>query len=360
MTDENSDGYAARRAAMEKLFGKNDPFPSITNLLDSGYDPLNYAISGRYDGGFPGGRIVEIFGPESSGKTWLATQAMISAQRAGGIAGFHDHERSFLPHVGESLGLEIDPAAFMFEKPDTFEGSISNFIKKAQGIRASKIIAPNAPMCWVFDSLATMIPQDKFKKDVTELNMNDMTMLARVSSQILPVLANVAEKTNTLVIILNQMRLKPGVVYGDPNTTPGGNALKFHATTRIQLGATRLTRDENGEKVMYGQQVTARCVKNKGARPFMMAKWSFLFGDDGIGRFDVAGSLIDFATNKKLLTKAGSRVEWTDGKTYYPTALARKLEAEGKVGELTAMIRASGVTPDEDRRDEDEIVILPD
>lgn len=348
--------FDKKAAALEKILGENDPFASIDCLLNTGYDPLNYALSGKYDGGFPGGRIVEIFGPESSGKTWLATQAMIAAQKAGGIAGFHDHERSFLPSVGAGLGLDLNPRRLFFRKPETFEGSISTFIKASNAIREAGHIDPKAPLCWVFDSLANMIPQDKFKKDVTELNMNDMTMLARMSSQIMPVLAMVAERNNACVIILNQMRLKPGVVYGDPNTTPGGNALKFHATTRIQLGAVRLTREENGEKVMYGQQVIARCVKNKGARPFLTAKWKFLFGDDGIGRFDVAGSLIDFAVEKKLLTKAGTRIEY-DGKTYPASVLAKKLENEGRVGELTALIRGSGVTPDEDRRDEDEIVL---
>lgn len=339
---------------LESMFGPSAEPATINSWLNTGFDPLNYALSGSYDGGFPGGRLVEIFGPESSGKTWLATQAMSAAQRQGGFSGFHDHERSFLPHVGEGLGLDVGRKKFRLEKPETFEGSVSQFIKVSTAVRDLRMIADNAPMCWVFDSLANMIPQDKFKKDVTELNMNDMTMLARVSSQVLPVVSMHAERLNCTVIFLNQMRLKPGVVYGDPNTTPGGNAMKFQATTRIQLGATRLTRDEGGEKVMYGQQVVARCVKNKGARPFMTAKWQFLFGEDGIGRFDVAGSLLDFLLAKKVLTMSGKYVVWPDGSKHYKSVLAKKLTDEGRVGELQAMIRGAGVVPDEDRRPEDD------
>lgn len=348
--------FAKTLAAIEKAVGKRDKPASIDAWLDTGFDPLNYAISGRYDGGFPSGRIVEIFGPESSGKTWLATQAMIAAQRQGGFSGFQDHERSFLPHVGAALGLDTSDERFWLGTPDTFEGSISQFMKVTSAIRDAKEIAPAAPLCWVFDSLPTMVPKAKLDKDVTDQNMNDMTMLARVSSQIFPIVAMHAERTNCLVIVLNQIRLKPGVVYGDPTTTPGGNALKFYATTRIQLGATRLTRDEGGEKVMYGQQVTARCIKNKGARPFLTAKWQFLFGEDGVGRFDVAGSLLDFAIAKKLVESSGARVEWSDGKSYFKSVLAKKLEEEGRVGDLQALIRASSAVPDEDKRPEDDVI----
>jgi recombination protein RecA len=348
--------FDALADVLEKKFGQSADPATITTWLDTGFDPLNYALSGRYDGGFPGGRLVEIFGPESSGKTWLATQAMIAAQRQGGYAAFHDHERSFIPSLGEAMGLDISRRRFRLETPDTFEGSISQFIKLTSAIRDAKKLPPEAPLCWVFDSLVSMIPKAKFEKDVVDFNMNDMTMLARTTSQIMPIVAMHAEKTNCTVIFLNQMRLKPGVVYGDPNTTPGGNAMKFAATTRIQLGATRLTRDEGGEKIMFGQQVIARCIKNKGARPFMTAKWQFLFGDDGVGRFDVAGSLLDFAITKKLIEQSGSRVAWTDGKTYFKSVLAKKLEEEGRVDELRAIIRASSVAPDEDRRPEDEAI----
>jgi recombination protein RecA len=348
--------FAKLAAALEKAGMVSDEHSAVTCWLDTGFAPLNHAISGRYDGGFPAGRIVEIFGPESSGKTWLATQAMISAQKAGGFACFHDHERSFDLNLARKLGLDASAGRFIFRTPRTFEESVTAFIKTSTAIRESKELDPKAPMVWVFDSLPSMVPQQMLAKDATDLNMNDTTALARLTSKVLPAVAQIAERDNVLVILLNQIRLKPGVVYGDPTTTPGGNAPKYYASVRIQLGATRLTREENGEKVMVGQEVSARCIKNKVARPFALARYRFVFGEDGAGRFDVAGSLVDFAVAKKLLNQAGSRIEWTDGKTYHRSQLVTKLENEGRVGELQALIAGSGVKTDEQPPAEDDLV----
>jgi RecA/RadA recombinase/intein/homing endonuclease len=281
-----------------------------------------------------------------SHNTWLATQAMIAAQRVGGVAGFHDHERSFVSAVAERLGLDLTPGRFFFKTPESYEQSVVHFIKATTAVREAKVLDPKTPLCWVFDSLASMVPQQRIAKDATELNMNDTTALARLTSTTFPSIAQIAEKNNVLVLVLNQIRLKPGVVYGDPTTTPGGNAPKYYASVRIQLAASRLMKDEGGEKVMIGQEVTARCVKNKIARPFVTAKWRFLFGEDGVGRFDVAGSLLEFALAKKLLKTSGSRVEWIDGKTYFKGQLAQKIETEGCLGELQALIAQSGETPD--------------
>jgi len=333
-------------AAMEAKVGKNDDTTTVTRWLDTGYAPLNQAISGLYEGGMPQGRIVEIFGPESCGKTWLATQLMIACQKAGGVAGFHDHERSFDLGVAEKIGLDPRPGRFFFKKPETFEQSVALFIKAVAAIRDAKVIPHDAPLVWVFDSLAQMVPMAKMAKDVTELNMNDTTMLSRVCSAILPAMAQVAEKHNVLVIILNQIRQKPGVAYGSPDYAPGGKTRDHACSVRIQLGASRIMRDEGGEKVMVGQEVKAVVIKNKVNRPFLSVKWRFIFGDDGVGRFDVAGSLLDIALAKKLLPMNGSRVTWTNGKSYHKGELAKQLEAEGKTGELLAILQAGGVTAD--------------
>jgi recombination protein RecA len=340
--------FAKLAAAMEKVAGVNDENHGVQGWLDSGFLPLNHAISGEYRGGFPYARIVEIFGPESCGKTWLATQLMIACQKAGGVAGFHDHERSFIFDVGERLGLDTSPGRFFFKKPDTFEQSITLFIKATTAIREAKIIPDTAPLVWVFDSLAQMVPAAKLAKDVTDLNMNDTTMLSRVCSAILPAVAQIAERNNVMVVILNQIRQKPGVAYGSPDYAPGGKTRDHSCSVRIQLGASRLMKDEGGEKTMIGQEVKAVVIKNKVSRPYMVAKWKFLFGDDGVGRFAVAESMIDFAVAKKLLAVAGARVVWTDGTTLFKSVLAKKLETEGKVGELEALIVASGVKPDEE------------
>lgn len=344
-----STDFAKLAAAMEKAGGANAETQGVMGWLDTGYLPLNYAISGSYHGGVPYARIIEIFGPESVGKTWLATMLMIACQKAGGIPAFHDHERSFSKPVAEALGLNTGPGRWFFVKPDTFEQSIATFIKTTTAIREAKVLPPEVPLVWVFDSLAQMVPQAKLAKDVTDLNMNDTTMLSRVCSATLPAVAQVCEKNNVLVVILNQIRQKPGVAYGSPDYAPGGKTRDHVCSVRIQLGASRLMKDENGEKVMVGQEVKAVCIKNKVGRPFMVAKWRFLFGEDGIGRFAVGESLLDFAIAKKLLPTAGARVTWTDGSSHFKSVLAKKLETEGKLGELEDLIVKSGVKPDEEK-----------
>lgn len=347
--------FAKIAEAMNKRFGEDED-DSVPCWLSTGYLELDHAISGRWEGGLPGGRIVEIFGPESSGKTWLSTQAMISAQKMGGYAVFADHERSFDRNVARGIGLDLSPERFKRIKPETYESSITSFIKTTTELRELGL-DKKAPICWVFDSLASMVPAQRMSKDAEDLNMNDTTALARLTSSTFPAIAHIAEKNNVLVIVLNQIRLKPGVMYGDPTTTPGGNAPKYYASVRIQLAASRISKEEGkGEAkttVMLGQNVVAKCIKNKVSRPFVTARWKFMFGDDGVGRFDVAGSLLDFAANKGLIEQAGAYTVWDGGK-YHRSVLARKLESEGKIGELIALIKASGAKPDEEAPQDEE------
>jgi recombination protein RecA len=332
--------------AFEELFNGNDAETTVDTFLDTGYPPLNYALSSHYDGGLPVGRIVEIFGPPSSGKTAIATCAMAAAQKMGGIAGFNDHERSFDWSQGKNLGLDIRPGKFVFKKPRTFEESLTICLTAAEYVRRKKLIKPEAPICWVFDSLASMVPQSKlFDKDGKEravgtYNMHDNTALARATSAAMPAFNLLAEELGICVIFLNQMRTKPGVTYGDPTTTPGGDAPKFYASIRVQLGAKRISKGTGDEKEVLGQVIGCKVVKNKVSRPFLTASWRFLFQPDGTGKFDAAGSMIDFLLENKLLEGSGARVKWLDGKSYFKGALAEKIEKEGLLPELIKLLPA--------------------
>jgi recombination protein RecA len=344
--------FAKLAAGLEKLNGPNAKTATVSHWLDTGYEPLNHAISGSYDGGMPSGRIVEIFGPPSAGKTAIATQAMIAAQRAGGVAVFDDFEKSFSEKLAAAQGLDLTPGLWNYYMSKSYEDGVKLFIKTVRFIRAEKIIPADKPIVWVWDSLASMIPADMLNKDADKINMNDSTAMSRLTSLTFKVIAHIVEECNVLFIVLNQIRTKVGVMFGDPTTTPGGDAPKFYASLRIQLGATRIMTGQDGDKVMIGSEVTARCVKNKTNRPYMAAKWRFMFRDDGTGYFDVVGSLIDFMLKKKVLEQAGAYIVWTDGKKYHRGPLVEKIEKEGLLSELRKVLIASGASTDE-MKDED-------
>ena len=318
------DGLAAALAGNE--IAKSDTYQGVKIWLDTGYPPLNKAISGRFDGGMPVGRIVEMYGPESSGKTAIATEVMKAAQKMGGLAIFNDHERSFMPDLAKANGLNVDEPALILKYPETFEASVTNTIKLLQMIRDSKQLPPEAPIVVVFDSLASMVPQSKFAKDVDEQGMNDSLALAKACSAVFPTLSIYAEKLNALMLFLNQEREKPGVVYGDPTTTPGGKAPKFYASIRIQIGRKKIV--EGSSKEFIGQIITSRCVKNKVARPFLESQWRFMFREDGTGYFDVVGSLLDYLIETGVIQTAGPRVKWTDGKSYFKKQLVDQLNED--------------------------------
>ncbi len=313
----------------EKLIGGNDAPATVNMWLDTGFPPLNMAISGMYDGGLPVGRVVEMYGAESCGKTAIATVAMAAAQREGGIAMFMDHEHSFDMEHGASLGLDLDANKFVYKTPDTFEESITMAIKVAEMVRSKGLIPEDAPMIAVFDSLASMVPKSKFDKSTDDYNMNDNTALARATSAVFPALAKFAEKNNMLFLFLNQMRQKIGIMFGDNTTTPGGDSPKFYASVRIQLNRKQIKEERPGEgKVFIGQEINAHCVKNKVSRPFGKASWRFMFRDDGSGFFDVAMSMIEYLDKLGRLEKSGNYIMW-EGKKLYPKQLAKKLNEEG-------------------------------
>lgn len=324
-------------AALEGVIGKNATRVGIKNWMTTGIPELDAALSGMFEkGGIPGGRMIEIFGPASSGKTFLATMIMRAAQQMGGIAGFSDHERSFEPVLAESLGLCIDPDVgnFVYKKPETFEESILLAMHFCEQVRKLKLIPDDAPLVWVFDSVASMVPYDKLyddkgKRRVDRINMKDKLALATATSQNYPQLAQFAEDYNMTVILLNQVRMKPGVMYGDPTTTPGGQAAEFYASIRISLGRKMITNGETGDKKeTLGQEITANIVKNKVTRPFQKAKWRVMYNMSGFGaKVDVVGSTIDFLVRKDLLPRDGKYIVW-EGKKLYQSQLEAKLQAE--------------------------------
>ncbi|MCL2874693.1 MAG: hypothetical protein FWF12_00060 [Betaproteobacteria bacterium] len=316
-------------AKLDKELGRVEHDFGIKTWLSTGFPPLDEALSGKLvGGGMPCGRIVEIFGPSSCGKTAISTKVMAAAQQAGGFAMFMDHERSFEPVLATQLGLDTTRGRFFHEVPETFESSITQALKTCKAAREQKVIADDAPIVVVFDSLAAMVPKSKMAKEIDEQGMNDSLALAKATSSVFPALAVFAEKLNVLVLVLNQMRLKPGVVYGDPTTTPGGEAPRYYASIRIQLGAKRIVEGTGDDKKMLGQEITANCIKNKVSRPFMRAKWEFRFREDGTGYFDVVSSLLDFLVDRGVIASSGPRVTWTDGKSYFKKQLVAKIEEE--------------------------------
>jgi len=297
---------------LEAAFGASDDESTVSSFLDSGYPELNFALSSNWKNGFPVGRLIEIAGPPSSGKTAIATAAMAAAQKQGGFAGFMDHERSFSLKLAPRLGLNVAPSRFMFKKPRTFEESITLCIRVAQHIRTKKLIKPEAPICWVFDSLASMVPQSALidpktgkEKSAEDRNMNDNTALARATSAHLPAFMQHVEELGICAIFM--------------------------------LGATKMTKKIAGANEAIGSEVTASVIKNKVTRPFMAAKWRFIFEPDGTGKFDRVGSTIDFLLKEKKLEVAGAYIVWK-GTKYYAAALAARIEKEGEWEELLELL----------------------
>lgn len=214
------------------VVGQNAEAAKIKGYLDTGIPELNKMISGDYAKGLPQGRVVEVFGPSSSGKTFLATMAMRAVQELGGIAFFSDHERSFDPDFAETLGMSVDPTIFKHLKPETFEDSVDMMWRSAKMIR-DKGFPMEIPCIWVFDSVAAMIPKSKLYdekgnlREVGSYKMNDALALAKACSQSYPTLKMFAEDCNFHVLLLNQIRQKPGVMYGDPTCLHGSTKVPF-------------------------------------------------------------------------------------------------------------------------------------
>ncbi len=220
-------GMEALAKALTAAIGGNRENQGVSHFIDTGFPPLNQIICNNPEGGLPQGRLCEMYGPSSSGKTALATMMMIQAQQAGGIAGFMDHERSFDIKLAKNMGLNDTFPHWIYQQPATWEESNMNMAKAAKTIREEKAIPADAPILFVFDSIASALPKSMLDKDMDEFNMNDTTALARVTSTTLKVMAAFAEKYNFTILYLNQIRTKPGVVYGDPTCLRGDTVVPF-------------------------------------------------------------------------------------------------------------------------------------
>jgi len=335
---------------LDAEIGENARSLGVAGYLNTGIAELNESVNGSIDGGFPMGRLIEIFGPASCGKTFLATMMMKSAQEAGGIAGFSDHERSFEPVLARSLGLDLDPSKFRYVRPQTFEESIEIAVKFCEVVRKNKLIPKEAPLIWVFDSVASMVPHSKLfdsdgsRRDIGSYKMNDKLALAMSCSQSYPVLAQFCEDNNMMALLLNQTRLKPGLVFGDPTTTPGGQAAEFYTSVRLSIGRKMIYAGTGPNKDAVGFEITSKAVKNKVARPFKTAKWNVIF-NDGLGvQIDQVATNLDFADKLGLLKKSGKRYIWEDGSPIYLKALIKKLKKEDNgLEKIMKLIRDSKV-----------------
>lgn len=329
-------------SALLKAIGDNASNQAVDKWIDTGFPPLNKILSGRYDGGLPFGRMVEMFGESSTGKTALATDWMVRAQKMGGVAGFIDWERSFDVNLAEGFGLNIERPYWIYSKPKTWEEGNVLAAKACKAIREHKAIPADAPILFVFDSIAAALPKSQAEKEIDEYTMNDTTALARVTSTTLKAMAQHCEEFNATFLYLNQMRLKPGVVYGDPRTTPGGKAMEFYASGRLALGRQKIMEQADGEKQFVGQMISIQCTKSKFTKPFQETSLRMSFDDMGAARFDVVSSLIEHMVAKGLLNYSKPRVTWTDGKQYYVKALAAKLAEEaGGYEQLMALLPKS-------------------
>lgn len=310
----------------------------VRHWLDTGYLPLNRIISGRYDGGMPSGRIVEMFGPPSCGKTAIATCVMASAINAGGFALFLDHERSFDINLARRLGLDDASGRFAHVKPETLEESFMRAVKTAAVIRQKGLIPAEAPIVAVFDSLAAMVPKSRSEKELDELTMADSLALAKATSQAFPVVNQYAEKFDMLALVLNQTRENPGVMYGDNTRTPGGKAPGFYASVRIKLRSSAI---KDGKEIK-GQTITAECVKNKVSAPFQTCSWNFLYLDDGSGKFDVVGGVVEEAIQRGVLEQRGPRVV-IDGKAIFKSQAGDYIAENGLYGEIVSKLISPSV-----------------
>jgi protein RecA len=320
-----SGGFAALAAALTSAIGANDEESMPSHWLDLGYAPLNKILAGLYGRGLAYGRLFETYGPSSSGKTALAQHIMMCAQKAGGVAGFEDFERSFVEQMAKSLGLDTTFPRFIYKRPRTWEEGNFQAAKACETIRKSGVIPDEAPIVWVFDSIAAAMPKSVAEKEIDEYNMNDTTALSRVTSTTLKAMAQYAGDYNAIFMYLNQIRTKPGVTYGDPTTTPGGTSMEFYASGRLSTSRTKVMEGES--KDFIGQEIRIKCQKSKFTKPFEETTLRLSFTPEGVAYFDPVFSLIGHLNELGLVEKAGNYLVW-EGNKFYPKQLAKKINED--------------------------------
>ena len=310
---------------LEKTYGKG----TVMKLGDSPVEEVPVISSGSIAldvalgvGGFPRGRVIEIYGPESSGKTTLAIHAIAEAQKVGGIAAFIDAEHAFDRSYAQKLGVDIDN--LFVSQPDNGEQALEI---------ADNLIRSGAIDIIVIDSVAALTPKSEIEG---EMGDSKMGLQARLMSQALRKLTGTISKTGSCCIFINQLREKIGVMFGNPETTTGGNALKFYASIRLDI--RKISQIKDGDNPT-GNRVRVKVVKNKIAPPFRQAEFDLIFGE-GISKI---GEIIDIGVDKNIIKKSGSWFSYGDTKLGQGRDAVKKLLADNPelADELSVIIRAS-------------------
>lgn len=274
-------------AQIERQFGKGsimrlgEGMQVAVNTYPTGSISLDMALGG----GFPQGRIIEVYGPESSGKTTLALHVVAEVQQRGGLAAFIDAEHALDPEYASRIGVNLDD--LLISQPDTGEQALEI---------CETLVRSNAVDIVVVDSVAALVPRAEIEGEMGDAHVG---LQARLMSQALRKLTGVIAKSKTTVVFINQLRMKIGVMFGNPEVTAGGNALKYYASVRLDIRRTEQIKDADN---VIGNHVKVKVVKNKIAAPFKIAEFDIMY-NEGISK---AGDLIDLATNRGIVQKAGA------------------------------------------------------
>ncbi|KRM06495.1 MAG: recombinase RecA [Liquorilactobacillus ghanensis] len=333
MADERKAALDAALKKIEKNFGKG----SIMRMGDKADTKISTVSSGSLAldealgvGGYPRGRIVEVYGPESSGKTTVALHAVAEIQKMGGVAAYIDAENALDPAYATKLGVNIDE--LLLSQPDTGE----------QGLEITDaLVSSGAIDIVVVDSVAALVPRAEIEGEMGDAHVG---LQARLMSQALRKLSGSINKTKTIAIFINQIREKVGVMFGNPETTPGGRALKFYSTIRLEV--RRAEQIKNGTDIV-GNRVRIKVVKNKVAPPFKRAEVDIMYGE-GISK---TGELLDMAVEKDLVNKSGSWYSYGDERIGQGRENAKEYlkEHPEAMTELTKKVRkAYGIDATED------------
>jgi recombination protein RecA len=326
MDENKSKALAAALSQIEKQFGKGSimrmgdtDVASDIQAVSTGSLGLDLALG---IGGLPRGRIVEIYGPESSGKTTLTLQVIAEMQKLGGVAAFIDAEHALDVQYAAKLGVNV--ADLLISQPDTGEQALEI---------ADMLVRSGSVDVVVVDSVAALTPKAEIEGEMGDSHMG---LQARLMSQALRKLTANIKRTNTLVIFINQIRMKIGVMFGNPETTTGGNALKFYASVRLDI--RRIGSIKKGDEVI-GSETRVKIVKNKVAPPFKQAEFDILYGE-GISR---EGEIIEIGTNMKLIEKSGAWYSYKGEKIGQGKDNAREFLKENPelAQEIEARIRAN-------------------
>lgn len=339
-----------RRAALEmalrqieKQFGKG----SIMKLGESTHMQVETIPSGSLAldialgvGGFPRGRIIEVYGPESSGKTTVALHAIAEVQKAGGQAAFIDAEHALDPLYASKLGINIDE--LLLSQPDTGEQALEI---------AEALVRSGAVDIIVIDSVAALVPKAEIEGDMGDSHVG---LQARLMSQALRKLSGAINKSKVIAIFINQLREKVGVMFGNPETTPGGRALKFYSSIRLDVRRVETIKQGND---MVGNRTRIKVVKNKVAPPFKQAEVDIMYGE-GISR---EGSIVDIATEMDIINKSGAWYSYNNDRLGQGRENAKQFlkdnkhiadTIEGRIRESSNLIKVSGANTDDDEDEE--------